>query len=98
MLGELLNAVIDRLKRAGDERVAAHPNRRTAVEFSPHRLELSARNAFDADDPDRGIPLDKVGQLVDLVLFPLRDRLGLADGLALAHASTSTAGPIVVFT
>jgi len=55
------------------------------VEIPAHGLELSARNAFDADDADRLVARDEVDEFVDFVLFPLWDRLGLADGFALAH-------------
>jgi hypothetical protein len=99
VLGQLLDTVVDGFERTDEQRVPAHPDLRAAVELSPHRLELSARNAFDADNADRGVPLDELGQLVDLVLFPLWDGLGFPNGLTAAHqASTSTAGPIVVFT
>jgi len=95
VLGQLFDAVVYLFERTDGERVAAHPDVRGAVQLAAHGLKLAARDAGDADDPDGVERPDKVDELVDLLLFPLRDRLGLADR---AHTGTSLAGPIVVFT
>ncbi|CDK40487.1 hypothetical protein BN903_18 [Halorubrum sp. AJ67] len=94
-LRQRLDPVVDLLKGSVRERVSAHADGGRAVKLPAHGLKLAARNAGHADDPDGVVRVDKVDEFVDLLAFPLGDRLGLPDR---AHTGTSFAGPIVVFT
>ncbi len=97
LLAEIGDGAAGRLQRANGERVAAHPQCRLPVQLPAHVLELSGGDSGKVDDADGVVAVDEVGEFLDLLTLPLGNVRGLVSG-GVAHAGTSTAGPIVVFT
>jgi hypothetical protein len=97
LLAEIGDGAASLLQRADGERVSAHPQRRLPVQLPAHVLELSGGDSGEVDNADGVVAVDELGEFLDLLTLPLGDVRGLVSG-GVAHAGTSTAGPIVVFT